>query len=242
EPDRAAFVSWRPDVLVVVAFGLILPASVLAVPRLGCINVHASLLPRWRGAAPIQRAILAGDSRTGVTIMQMAVGLDTGPILMQESIDLFGRETSLQLHQRLADLGARLLIETLDSLEACTVSLKDQSTVGVSYASKIDKHEASIDWQHSAQQIDRQVRAFNPWPVAQTLWDGQQLRLWEARSVEDAAPAASPGQILGLEQDRLAVQCGQGKLEIVRLQLAGRRILSGREFSSGRILTGMRLG
>ena len=242
EPDRAALSSWRPDVLVVVAYGLILPAPVLAVPRLGCVNVHASLLPRWRGAAPIQRAILAGDSRSGVTIMQMAPGLDTGPILMQQAIELSGEETSLELHARLAELGSKLLIETLDGLSAGTVSPKEQSTLGVTYAHKIDKREALVEWQQSAQQIARQIRAFNPWPVAHTLWDGQPVRLWEAHPVEDASPAASPGQILGLEHGGLAVQCGQGKLEIARMQLAGRRVVSAREFSGGRILTGMHFG
>jgi methionyl-tRNA formyltransferase len=241
-PDRAELVSWRPDVLVVVAYGLILPAQVLAIPELGCVNVHASLLPRWRGAAPIQRAILAGDRRSGVTIMQMAPGLDTGPILMQQSIELSGEETSADLHARLARLGSELLIETLDALSGGTVSPVEQSSVGVTYAHKIDKREALIDWQQSSQQIARNIRAFNPWPVAHTLWDGQSVRLWEAHPVEDAPSAGSAGQILGLEHGRLAVQCGQGKLEIARMQLAGRRVVSAREFSGGRVLTGMHFG
>jgi methionyl-tRNA formyltransferase len=241
EPERAALASWRPDVLVVVAYGLLLPSAALSLPRLGCINVHASLLPRWRGAAPIQRAILAGDTQTGVTIMQMAQGLDTGPILRQERIELSGQETAQEVLERLSHLGARLLIETLDTVEAGTVTPKEQSSEGVTYAAKIDKREALIDWQQGAQQIARQIRAFNPWPVAQTLWEGQQLRVWEARSAQTPG-TAPPGQILGLDQGRLAVQCGQGRLEIGRMQLAGRRPVSAREFTSSRTLTGMRFG
>jgi methionyl-tRNA formyltransferase len=242
QPDRAALISWRPDVLVVVAYGLILPPEVLAIPELGCVNVHASLLPRWRGAAPIQRAILAGDSRSGVTIMQMAPGLDTGPILMQQAVELSGEETSADLHARLAKLGSKLLVETLDALSTGAVSPMEQSSVGVTYAHKIDKREALIDWQQSSQQIARNIRAFNPWPVAHTQWDGRSVRLWEAHPVKDPSSVGPAGLILGLEHDRLAVQCGQGRLEIARLQLAGRRVVSAREFGGGRVLTGTHFG
>jgi methionyl-tRNA formyltransferase len=240
DSDRTALAAWNPDLLVVVAYGLLLPVAALRLPRLGCINVHASLLPRWRGAAPIQRAVLAGDTRTGITIMQMNAGLDTGPILTGRSIELTGQETSQALFDQLARLGAGALVETLDALEAGTVTAVEQSSVGVTYAAKIDKKEAQVDWQHSAAQIARQVRAFNPWPVAQTLWDGQQLRLWEAWPQSDEDAVATPGQVLGLVDDRLLVRCGQGSLAIARLQLPGRRPITAREFAAGRALVGMR--
>jgi methionyl-tRNA formyltransferase len=239
EADRAALASWNPDVLVVVAYGLILPVAALTLPRLGCLNVHASILPRWRGAAPIQRAILAGDARTGVTIMQMDAGLDTGPVLAERSIELTGEETSQRLFDQLAQLGAGALVETLDALQAGTVTAVEQSSVGIVYAAKIDKKEAQVDWQRSAVEIGRQIRAFNPWPVAQTLWDGQQLRLWEAQPRTDEDPAATPGQVLGLIHEHLLVRCGRGSLAIARLQLPGRRPVTAREFAAGRSLAGM---
>jgi methionyl-tRNA formyltransferase len=245
DAEQAALRGWAPDVLVVVAYGLILPLSALRIPRLGGINVHASLLPRWRGAAPVQRAILAGDAQTGVTIMQMAAGLDTGPMLSTRRLALDGTETAQRVLDQLAPLGAVALIETLDRLEVGTVSPVEQPSDGVTYAAKIDKREALIDWNHEAQQISRQVRAFNPWPIAQTLWEGQQLRVWEASAVS-AAPAQglphTPGQIIGLDQERLLVRCGQGAVAIERLQLAGRRVVMAREFAAGRPLTGARLG
>jgi methionyl-tRNA formyltransferase len=239
EADRAALASWNPDVLVVVAYGLILPLAALTLPRLGCINVHASLLPRWRGAAPIQRALLAGDASTGVSIMQMDAGLDTGPVLAERSIELTGEETSQRLFDQLARLGAGALVETLDALQAGTVTAVEQSSVGVTYAAKIAKKEAQVDWQRSAVEISRQIRAFNPWPVAQALWDAQPLRLWEAQPRTDEDPAATPGQVLGLVDEHLLVRCGQGSLAIARLQLPGRRPITAREFAAGRSLVGM---
>jgi len=239
---QQALRDWAPDVLMVVAYGLILPPPVLAIPRLGCINVHGSVLPRWRGAAPVQRAILAGDTQTGVTIMQMEAGLDTGPILASHTIDLSGDETAAQVLETLAQLGAKLAIETLDGLEAGTVSPTVQSTEGVTYAAKIDKRESHIDWTHSAQFIDRQVRALNPWPIAQTVLAGQQLRIWQASPLGGPTRSAAPGEVLGMMQERLVVQCGQGALALGQLQLAGRRVVSAKEFASGRAIIGMRLG
>jgi methionyl-tRNA formyltransferase len=240
--ERAALESWASDVLVVVAYGLILPTAVLALPRLGCLNIHASLLPRWRGAAPIQRAILAGDSATGVTIMQLDAGLDTGPLFAQSSVAIGERDAG-QLQASLAELGAPLLLETLDALEAGTARSTPQPQIGATYAAKIDKAEARIDWRGSATQIARQVRAFNPWPVADTRWQGQQLRLWEA-TVSSVAPtgaaAAQPGEVLGLTGDRLQVRCGEGVLAIGRLQLAGRRALGAAEFAGGAAVQGAR--
>ena len=239
---------WAPEALVVVAYGLLLPPAVLALPRLGCFNVHASLLPRWRGAAPIQRAILAGDAHTGITIMQMEAGLDTGAILAQQSVAIEPDATAQQLQQQLSTLGAALLLNTLQQAELALLRPRIQPDQGVTYAPKIDKAEARIDWWRSAEEIGRQVRAFNPWPVAETLWQGRQLRIWEAQAAGQSRVAgehasfAQPGNILGLEQERLMVQCGQGRLALMKLQLAGRRPVSAREFASGQALAGTRFG
>jgi methionyl-tRNA formyltransferase len=240
--------SWAPDTLVVVAYGLILPAAVLSLPRLGCFNIHASLLPRWRGAAPIQRALLAGDPDTGITIMQIETGLDTGPILAQQRVPIDPGVNSQQLHDRLATLGAVLMVATLEQAEAGRLRPQPQANQGVSYAAKIEKAEARIDWWRSAAEIDRQIRAFNPWPVAETEWKGQQLRIWEARAASDVrVPGAhddfaQPGNILGLEGEQLLVQCGQGRLALIKLQLAGRRIVTAREFAGAQSVAGSRFG
>jgi len=247
---RALLASWGADALVVVAYGLILPPAVLALPRLGCLNVHASLLPRWRGAAPVQRAILAGDTETGITIMQMDAGLDTGPILVQERIPIDPRANSQQLLARLAQLGAALLLATLEQAQTGLLRPRTQPDQGVAYAAKIGKAEARIDWGRTAEDIARQVRAFNPRPVAETRWLGQQLRIWQAHAVETPAAGeagadaarAQPGEILGLDHEQLMIQCGRGRLALMSLQLAGRRIVTAREFASGRALAGSRLG
>jgi methionyl-tRNA formyltransferase len=245
---HAVLESWAPDALVVIAYGLILPPAVLGLPRLGCINIHASLLPRWRGAAPIQRAILAGDAETGITIMQMETGLDTGPILAQQRIPIEATTNAQQLHERLAALGAGLLLATLQQAEGGLLRPQPQPDQGVTYAAKIDKAEARIDWWRSAEDISRQVRAFNPWPVAETQWQGQQLRIWEARVANDVRAAGAhddfpqPGNILGLENDQLMVQCGQSRLALRKLQLAGRRIVTAREFAGAHSLAGSRFG
>jgi len=243
--ERSALASWAADVLVVVAYGLILPPAALELPRLGCINVHASLLPRWRGAAPIQRAILAGDAETGVTIMQMDAGLDTGPVLLEARVPIGADTNAQQLHDRLAETGAALLLAALAGLEAGRVTPRPQETDGASYAAKIDRAEARIDWQHSAEDIARQVRALNIWPVAATLWRGEQLRVWEAQPVhctQSARGAAQPGDVLGLDGARLMVCCGQGVLGVTRLQLAGRRVLDAPEFARARPLSGAHWG
>jgi methionyl-tRNA formyltransferase len=244
----ATLASWAPEALVVVAYGLILPPALLALPRLGCFNVHASLLPRWRGAAPIQRAVLAGDSETGVTIMQIEAGLDTGPILAQQRIPIDPDANSRQLHDRLAPLGARLMIATLEQAEAGTLRAQPQADQGVTYAAKIAKAEAQIGWTRAAWEIERQIRAFNPWPVAHTLWQGQPLRIWEGQvaadlaAAETAAAPPQPGTLLDISHDRLTVQCGQGRLAVTTLQLAGRRIVTAAEFASGHAPAGSRFG
>jgi len=237
---RAALDAWPCDLLVVVAYGLLLPRAVLEWPRLGCLNIHASLLPRWRGAAPIQRAILAGDRETGVTLMQMAEGLDTGPILAQRRLAIDAEASAAQLSHQLAPLGARLLLETLAALEAGQVRPHPQPSEGICYAAKLEKHEARIDWRRSAVEIARQVRAFNPWPVAETLWRGERLRIWQALPVPQAASAAIPGEVLGLIEGALLVACGEGVLGLTTLQLAGRRALSAAEFARGQPIDGAR--
>jgi methionyl-tRNA formyltransferase len=222
------------DVMVVVAFGQILPREILALPRLGCINIHASLLPRWRGAAPIQRAILAGDTRTGVTIMQMDEGLDTGAMLAVHSVPVSERDTSASLHEELAALGARSVLEVLEGLSLGSLAAQPQPDTGQTYAPKIAKAEAQIDWHDPAVRISRQVRAFNPWPIAQTLYAGEPLRIHGGYALEaDApasAPAAAPGVWLGLAGPALRVACGSGELHVTQLQRAGRNVVAAREF------------
>jgi methionyl-tRNA formyltransferase len=215
------------DVMVVVAYGLLLPQSVLDAPRFGCLNVHASLLPRWRGAAPIQRAILAGDEITGVTIMQMDAGLDTGPMLLKRTTPILAQDTSATLHDRLAALGSQALLEALSSID--TAVAEPQPPQGATYATKIRKEEAAIDWTQSAVHIHRQVRAFNPWPIAQTTWAGRQLRIWEA-SPSDERHNANPGTVLRCAAEGIDVATGKGLLTLNRVQLAGRNPMSAAQF------------
>lgn len=234
------------DALIVVAYGLLLPQDVLSVPRLGCFNVHASLLPRWRGAAPIQRALLAGDTVTGVTLMRMQRQLDTGPILAvrEEPIEL--TDTSGSLHDRLAGLGAALLIETLDTVVAGTARERQQSQEGVTYAEKIAKAEARIDWHEDAAAVLRKVRAFHPWPIAETTLGGVQFRIWEAAAYcADAATQktdAVPGTVAAAPDGGAVVFCGRGAVRLLRVQLAGRRTMPARQFANAEPLVGARLG
>ena len=235
------------DALVVVAYGLILPPAALTSPRLGCINIHASLLPRWRGAAPIQRALLAGDAKTGVTIMRMEAGLDTGPMLDSREIEIGEHDTAKTLHDRLATLGAELIGNTLDALNQGRVHEVPQPADGVTYAQKVNKTEALIDWRQDAAQVSRLVRAFNPWPIAETRFNGAQLRIWgaAARASADApltAAFATPGTVLAATDDGIDVACGGGVLRILRLQLAGRKALAPGEFIKGQRLDGARFG
>jgi methionyl-tRNA formyltransferase len=241
----AGLTSHGPDLLVVVAYGLILPQSILDVPRLGCLNIHASLLPRWRGAAPIQRAILAGDTRTGVTIMKMDAGLDTGPMLLVRSLEIGASESAGSLHDRLAVLGAEAIVAAIDSWAAGSVVPVVQPPDGATYAAKIRKDEAVIDWSRPAGEIARQVRAFNPWPVAETRWQGQQLRIWEAEPRSGGPSAVSgavPGTVVEAAGGRLAVAAGSGLLEVRRLQLAGRNATSAADFLNAHQLFGACLG
>jgi methionyl-tRNA formyltransferase len=221
---------WKPDVMVVVAYGLILPREVLAMPRLGCLNIHASLLPRWRGAAPIQRAIEAGDTETGVAIMQMDEGLDTGPVLAEARQAIGAETTAGELHETLAALGAVELMKVLPVLAAGAARARPQASHGVTHAEKLRKSEARIDWRHSATRIDRRIRAFNPWPVAETTLHGEPVKLLRSRCHADVGVTAPPGTVVGLEGDALAVCCGSGVVQVLELQRAGRKAVSAREF------------
>jgi methionyl-tRNA formyltransferase len=230
--DSAATVSlsaWQPDVMVVVAYGLLLPRSLLELPRQGCINVHASLLPRWRGAAPIERALLAGDRETGISIMQMEAGLDTGPIYAAHSIAVQDGDTAGHLRERLAALGAQALVDVLDQVADGTARARPQDATLATYARKIDKAEARIDWRLPADEIERRVRAFNPWPIAESRWRDQQLRIWSAHVVEREVPAR-PGEVIALPGAPLAVACGLNALGIDVVQLAGRKALPAEAF------------
>jgi methionyl-tRNA formyltransferase len=231
------------DLMVVVAYGLILPQAVLDVPRLGCWNIHASLLPRWRGAAPIQRAILAGDDVTGITIMQMDAGLDTGPMLLVREVPIGPDETGGELHDRLSRAGAEAIVAAVSEWQAGHLVPRPQPAEGASYAAKLRKEEARIDWSQPAAVIARQVRAFNPWPVADTAWDGRQLRVWRAESMPraDAADAA-PGTVLEAAAGRIVVATGAGALSLLQVQVAGRRALPAAEFLNAHSLAGARLG
>lgn len=215
------------EVMVVAAYGLILPQVVLDLPRFGCLNIHASLLPRWRGAAPIQRALLAGDAATGVCIMQMEAGLDTGPVLLREAFPIAPDDTSATLHDRLAALGAKLVVEALGKLP---LPAAPQPAEGVTYAHKIEKAEATIDWAKSAAELDRHLRAFNPFPGAQARFAGQTVKLWRATPV---AASGEIGQILAVDRSTIVVACGEGALAISELQKAGGKRLPVQQFLAG---------
>jgi methionyl-tRNA formyltransferase len=237
QPDMLAVTlsqlgAWRPDVMVVVAYGQLLPDAMLRFPRLGCLNIHASLLPRWRGAAPIQRAILAGDAETGVCIMQMDAGLDTGAVLTRARWPIGAESTSATLHDELAALGAEQLLVALQGLADGTLTAEPQPETGVTYASKLSKDEADIDWRRTAREIDRQVRAFNPWPVAQARFQGEIVKLLRSRlaMAADAPGDLPPGTLLGMQGDALQVACGEGVLQILELQRSGRRPVLARDF------------
>ena len=222
------------DLMVVVAYGLLLPAQILSIPRFGCVNVHASLLPRWRGAAPIQRAILAGDTQTGITIMQMNEGLDTGDILSRETCDIKPDDTAASLHDRLARLGAATLLSTLTLIENNSATRTPQDERLACYAAKIDKAEAFIDWTQSAVVLERTVRAFNPWPVAYTtVNETERLRIWQAGVIESQAGqfhGTMPGTVVHSGRDGIDVMTGKDTLRLLRVQPAGGRAMSARDF------------
>ncbi|MBI1964968.1 MAG: methionyl-tRNA formyltransferase [Betaproteobacteria bacterium] len=232
----AAVTAAQPEAMAVVAYGLLVPAPLIALPRRGCLNVHASLLPRWRGAAPIQRALLAGDATTGVTIVQMDEGLDTGPILLQEAIPIAATDTTGTLHDRLATLGSSLLVRALGSAP----KPRPQPGDGVTYAARIARGEAEIDWRRPAAEIERQVRAFDPVPGAQTRFAGAALKIWRAR-IEHGMSAA-PGAVCAADAQGVVVACGVDALRVTELQRAGGKRLPAGAFLSGtKLARGARL-
>ena len=231
----------RADLMVVAAYGLLLPEAVLASPRLGCINVHASLLPRWRGAAPIQRALLAGDSETGITLMQMDKGLDTGPMLVRRSCPILPTDSAGDLHHRLARLGAEVLLGALSDIARGVLKPEAQDERLARHAPKIDKREAVIDWRATALLNERKVRAFNPWPVACTRWRGEPLRILAAHAMPQAV-SVPPGTVLETSAAGVDVACADGVLRITQLQLPGGRPMSTRDFLNAHALDHVILG
>ena len=232
--SKDELIALQPDVMVVVAYGLLLPRSVLAIPQYGCWNVHASLLPRWRGAAPIQRAIEAGDSETGVCLMQMEAGLDTGPVLLEQRIAISASETGGQLHDRLAELGAQVLADGLGLLRVgLSPTPRPQADEGATYARKLDKAEARLDWSQPAIALERKVRAFNPWPVAEAMLGGERVRIHGAIAIEAAHPAP-PGTVLAAGRDGIDVACGAGALRIRVLQREGGKAITAADYLNAR--------
>lgn len=245
EEAQAELKALNADLMIVAAYGLILPKVVLDAPKLGCINIHGSLLPRWRGAAPIHRAILAGDTKTGITIMQMDVGLDTGDMLLKKECDILPSDTSAVLHDRLAELGGSALLEELDNIAAGTsVSEKQDDTLAV-YAHKLVKSESVINWSDSAEQIDRQIRAFNAWPVAQTYFEGKVLRIWmsalapASASVQSDKPA---GYIVNASKQGIDVITGDGVVRLLTVQLPSKKPMDAASFINARDVLGLQLG
>ncbi len=231
---------FQADVMVVAAYGLMLPQVVLDMPRYGCLNIHASLLPRWRGAAPIQRAIQAGDAQTGVTIMQMALGLDTGDILYKTACPITADDTGQTIHDKLAVDGAEAILKVLEQIEHKTLSPEKQDERLTCYAHKLTKQEAEIDWSQSARQIDQAIRAFNPWPVAYTRFNGKPLRLFMS-SVLDPASEQAAGTVIDESAEGIKIATGEGVLNLTRLQLSGKKAMDVADFLNGHSLLDVKL-
>ena len=233
--DQSQLISeLTPDVMVVVAYGVILPQAIIDIPKYGCLNIHASLLPRWRGAAPIQRAIEAGDSESGVCIMQMEAGLDTGPVLETLRLKLDADTTAANLHDHLSVLGAKGISSTLARIErGDTITAVEQDDKNATYAKKINKTEADINWSHSAQTLERRIRAFNPWPIMQTCHSNTRLRVWRASISEQSDKPSKPGEVIALDERGLCVACGDGVLRLEVLQRDGSKAMDYKTFSNG---------
>jgi len=239
---QAQLAQLNADVMVVVAYGLILPQAVLDMPKHGCLNIHASLLPRWRGAAPIQRAIEMGDAQTGVTIMQMDKGLDTGDMLTVATTEIKEDDTAQTLHDRLQTLGSKALLDTLTAIETQRLHPVKQNESEATYAEKMTKAEAQIDWNQTAQNIARKVQAFNPWPVAFTPFNSQPLRIWQARALPSETVTAQPGEVMAVQKEGMDIQTGKGILRCLQVQPAGKKAMSAYDFAQARNLVGTMLG
>jgi methionyl-tRNA formyltransferase len=239
--DIEALSALRADLMIVAAYGLMLTPPVLDAPRLGCVNIHASLLPRWRGASPIQQAILAGDSRSGVTLMKMDAGLDTGDIIASRAIDIGEDWSAGDLHDALAPLGAELLIDTIDHIETALGDACAQDESQATYAPRLLKQQAEIDWNKPLEQLLREVRAFNPWPVSYTFIGDQNLRLWAARAATGVS-AGEPGEVVTHDSGGVYVSCGDAVMQVTELQFAGRNRCDAGQALNARNLTGSRLG
>ena len=238
--DLERFVELDADLMIVAAYGMILPVSILNVPRLGCINIHGSILPRWRGAAPIQRAILANDSSTGVTIMQMSSGLDTGDMISKKNLSILPNWTSFDLHEQLKQLGADLLIDTLHIIESGQTQPEPQNESLANYANKLTKAEARIDWDKSAEQIAREIKAFIPWPVSYTHLNGKLVKVWQA-SFDTTPTVGESGYVLDHNHNGVYVSCGDGVLCIKELQFEGKKRCTSAQAFSGRNFSGIQL-
>lgn len=232
--------SFNADVMVVAAYGLILPQVVLDIPRLGCLNIHASLLPRWRGAAPIQRAIAAGDTESGITIMQMNAGLDTGDILQLSACPITNDDSGGSLHDRLAEIGASTILKILEDLTSNNIKAVTQDDSLATYAHKLEKAEAQINWQQSANEIERLIRAFNPWPVAFTNLNKKALRIWQAQALTEnintdlsVEPGIKPGTVISCDKKGIDISCGEGVLRLLKLQPAGSKAMDVAAFMNG---------
>lgn len=233
ETEQQQLKDLNADVMIVAAYGLILPQAVLDIPRMGCLNIHASLLPRWRGAAPIQRAILAGDKETGITIMQMNAGLDTGDILSTTSCPIDTNETGGSLHDKLADLGATSLLKTLHELQSGNITPVVQDDSLATYAHKLEKQEAQLNWHNTAQQLDNQVRAFNPWPVSFFVIDEKTIRVWQSKVIEQQHNEL-PGTVLSADKNGIDVACKNSVLRLLQLQPPGKKSMDVTSFLNGR--------
>lgn len=228
--DQETIKSFQADVMIVAAYGLILPQAVLDIPRLGCLNIHASLLPRWRGAAPIQRAIATGDKESGITIMQMNAGLDTGDILQLSSCPITEEDSGGSLHDKLAEIGANAILETLKDID--NINPVPQDDTLATYAHKLDKKEALINWQNSASEIERLIRAFNPWPVAFTYINGKTIRIWQAQAMSETSTLEA-GTVISCDKKGIDICCGEGVLRLLKLQPSGSKSMDVASFMNG---------
>ena len=237
KPEQDQIAQLKPDIMIVVAYGLLLPEPVLSIPQFGCLNIHASILPRWRGAAPIQRAILAGDSETGVSIMQMDIGLDTGDVLAVATCAITENETGGSLHDKLAILGTQPLLDVLAQLQSGTVNPVKQDDSQANYAKKLSKEEALIDWGKPAAEIERKIRAFNPWPVAYARMNKENMRIWSATIINSNSDK-KPGTVLSCNKEGIDVATGKGIMRIEKLQMPGKRAMTASEFVNAHDISG----